>query len=71
MSSDVTDINIVEMINIEKHAATTVQARNQQCGIKAETTVPIENNRSPTGTMSLVSYAHFWFLFVLDTVGCS
>lgn len=54
MSSE--DVSIVHMNNVEKHA-TTVHQDDQQCinGIKAETTLPLNDHKSPTGTMSLVS----------------
>lgn len=53
MSSE--DVSIVKMNNVEKPAG-TVHQDDQQCinGIKAETTLPL-NDRTPTGTMSLVS----------------
>lgn len=54
MSSE--DVSIVQMNNVEKHA-TTVHQNDQQCinGIKAETTLPLNDHKSPTGTISLVS----------------
>lgn len=54
MSSE--DVTIVQMNNVKKHAR-TVHQDDQQCinGIKAETTLPLNDHKSPTGTMSLVS----------------
>lgn len=54
MSSE--DVSIVQMNNVKRHA-TTVHQDDQQCinGIKAETTLPLNDHKSPTGTMSLVS----------------
>ncbi|CAH3019635.1 unnamed protein product [Porites evermanni] len=72
MSSE--DVSIVQMNNVKKHA-TTVHQDDQQCinGIKAETALPLNDHKSPTGTMSLadasavnlrLQYSSY-FLFVL------
>lgn len=72
MSSE--DVSIVQMNNVKRHA-TTVHQDDQQCinGIKAETTLPLNDHKSPTGTMSLadasavnlrLQYSSY-FLFVL------
>lgn len=69
------DVSIVQMTNIEKHARTVYQ-EGQQCnnGIKAETSLPLDNQHShTTGTMSMVDASAVnlrlqyssYFLFVM------
>lgn len=68
------DINIVEMLNIERYT-TTVLPLDEKCiaGIKAETSMPLKDSGTPTGTMFLIDASAVnlrlqyssYFLFVL------
>lgn len=68
------DINIVEMVNIQKYGTTLVPL-DEHCvnGIRAETSVPFRDHGTPTGTLSLVDASAVnlrlqyssYFLFVL------